>query len=83
VSTDALRAELAALRRSLADALATIERVRGGDDAAGLRARPDRVREDRPGESIPLLEQEASDLRREIAALEGELARAGRGEATG
>jgi uncharacterized protein involved in exopolysaccharide biosynthesis len=73
VSADTLRAELAALQRSLADVLATIERVRGGDIAAAVQAVPGLVRDDRPGESIPLLEQEVSDLRREIAALEREL----------
>jgi cell division septum initiation protein DivIVA len=67
-----------ALRRSLAEALATIERVRAGEPEAGVRALPDLVRDDRPGESIPLLEQEVSDLRREIRALEAELARAAR-----
>jgi uncharacterized protein involved in exopolysaccharide biosynthesis len=78
VSAD-LRSELAALRRSLDDTLATIEQVREGKTEAVPRALPDVVRDDRPAESIPLLEQEVSDLRREIAAIERELARAARG----
>jgi uncharacterized protein involved in exopolysaccharide biosynthesis len=69
-----------ALRRSLEDTLATIEQVRSGQPEAGPRALPQMVRDDRPAESIPLLEQEVSDLRREIAALEAELARAGRAQ---
>ena len=70
--------DLAELRRALADTLEAIDRVRGvvgGSSDAGLEL-PAVVRPDRPGESIPMLEQEAADLRREIRALEAEIARA-------
>jgi hypothetical protein len=71
--------DLADLRRALAETLAAIDRVRaavdGSDGDAALEL-PPVVRPDRPGESIPMLEQEASDLRREIRALEAEIARA-------
>jgi hypothetical protein len=71
--------DLAQLRRALTETLAAIDRVREavdgqvGDAALEL---PAVVRPDRPGESIPMLEQEAADLRREIRALEAEIARA-------
>jgi hypothetical protein len=70
--------DLEKLRRDLADTLDAIDRVRAALGApAGDRelALPPVVRSDRPGESIPMLEQEASDLRRDIRALEAELAR--------
>jgi hypothetical protein len=69
--------DLDRLRRALADTLAAIDRVRDAPDGAvteGLDL-PAVVRSDRPAESIPMLEQEASDLRRDIRALERELAR--------
>jgi plasmid stability protein len=69
--------DLDQLRRALADTLATIERVRAaaGGSAAEALELPEVVRSDRPGESIPMLEQDAADLRRDIRALEVELAR--------
>jgi hypothetical protein len=71
--------DLAQLRRALAETLAAIDRVReaigGGAGDAALEL-PPVVRSDRPAESIPMLEQEAADLRREIRALEAEIARA-------
>ena len=74
----ALTDDLAQLRRALAETLEAIDRVRGvveGSADEGLEL-PAVVRPDRPGESIPMLEQEAADLRREIRALEAEIARA-------
>jgi hypothetical protein len=69
--------DLDRLRRELADTLAAIERVR--DAPSGVASEtlglPPAVRSDRPAESIPMLEQEAADLRRDIRALEAELAR--------
>lgn len=69
--------DLDELRRALADTVATIERIRDGAAPEDGHALPDAVRPDRPAESIPLLEQEAADLRRDIRAMERELQRAG------
>ncbi len=71
--------DLAQLRRALAETLAAIDRVReavGGEAGDAALELPPVVRPDRPAESIPMLEQEAADLRREIRALEAEIARA-------
>ncbi|HEY1480301.1 MAG TPA: hypothetical protein VGF46_09740 [Gaiellales bacterium] len=69
--------DLARLRDALAETLAAIEGVRQAielGDASAL-ALPGAVRSERPAESIPMLEQEAADLRRDIRAMEAELAR--------
>jgi hypothetical protein len=69
--------DLDRLRRELADTLAAIDRVRDAPTGVAAEALglPAAVRSDRPAESIPMLEQEAADLRRDIRALEAELAR--------
>jgi hypothetical protein len=69
--------DLDQLRRALADTLAAIDRVRDAPEGAASEGLdlPAAVRSDRPAESIPMLEQEASDLRRDIRTLELELAR--------
>jgi hypothetical protein len=69
------------LRQALAETLEAIERVR--EAVSGPAGRfvsapvelPGVIREDRPGESLPMLEQEAADLRRDIKAMEAEIAR--------
>jgi hypothetical protein len=70
------------LREALARTLEAIDRVR--DAVSGPAGRfvsapvelPEVIRDDRPGESLPMLEQEAADLRRDIKAMEREIARA-------
>jgi hypothetical protein len=69
--------DLASLRNALAETLAEIEGVRQAielGDASTL-ALPGAVRSERPAESIPMLEQEVADLRRDIRLMEAELAR--------
>jgi hypothetical protein len=58
--------DLGSLRAALERTLQALELVRAGEPAA----LPAAVRSARPSEAIPLLEQEAADLRRDIRALE-------------